>query len=139
MLKAGATCIPCDPESSTGEILNFARAGNAAGIITSQAIVDDHPDLQERLREQGLTRFWTYDEVFELPDEQTEDERIALLPHKAHAECRIINLYFRHDGPTERRDAFASQPDEHGLDAFVSVRHEHKRRRFVSVAAASHV
>ena len=52
VLKAGATCIPCDPESSTAEILNFAKAGNAAGIITSRAIVDDHPDLQERLREQ---------------------------------------------------------------------------------------
>src|SRR5919199_1398017 len=33
VLKAGATCIPCDPESSTNEILNFARAGNAAGMI----------------------------------------------------------------------------------------------------------
>ena len=31
VLKAGATCIPCDPESSTSEILNFARAGNACG------------------------------------------------------------------------------------------------------------
>src|SRR5687768_1801101 len=93
VLKAGATCIPCDPVSSTTEILTFARAGNAAGIITSQAIVDDHPDLQERLREQGLTRFWTYDEVFELPDEQTEDERIALLPHKAHAQS-VASLIF---------------------------------------------
>ncbi|HZI60239.1 MAG TPA: AMP-binding protein [Pyrinomonadaceae bacterium] len=93
VLKAGATCIPCDPESSTSEILNFARAGNAAGIITSQAIVEDHPDLQERLKEQGLTRFWTYDEVFELPDEQTEDERIALLPQKAHAQS-VASLIF---------------------------------------------
>ena len=30
VLKAGATCIPVDPESSTEEITNFARAGNAA-------------------------------------------------------------------------------------------------------------
>src|SRR5262249_26105228 len=36
VLKAGATCIPCDPESSTTEILNFARAGNAAGIIIAR-------------------------------------------------------------------------------------------------------
>ena len=56
VLKAGATCIPCDPESSTAEILNFARAGNAAGMICSQAVIDDHPDLQERSSEQGLTR-----------------------------------------------------------------------------------
>src|SRR5262249_20878976 len=72
VLKAGATCIPCDLESSTAEILNFARAGNAAGMICSQAVLDEHPDLQEQLSEQGLTRLWTYEEVFALPDEETE-------------------------------------------------------------------
>ncbi len=30
VLKAGASCIPVDPESSTEEIVNFARAGDAA-------------------------------------------------------------------------------------------------------------
>src|SRR5690349_20800038 len=79
VLKAGGTCIPVDAESSTSEILNFARAGNAAGMICSQAVIDEHPDLQEMLREQGVTHLWTYDQVFALPDEQTEDERIALL------------------------------------------------------------
>ena len=93
VLKAGATCIPCDPESSTAEILNFARAGNAAGMICSQGAIDEHPDLQELLHEQGLTRLWTYDEVFALPDEQTEDERIALLPQRAHAQS-VASLIF---------------------------------------------
>jgi long-chain acyl-CoA synthetase len=93
VLKAGATCIPCDPESSTGEILNFARAGNAAGIICSQAVIEEHPELQELLREQGVTRLWTYDDVFALPDEQTEDERIALLPQRAHAQG-VASLIF---------------------------------------------
>jgi long-chain acyl-CoA synthetase len=93
VLKAGATCIPCDPESSTAEILNFARAGNAAGMICSQAVIDEHPDLQELLVQQGLTRLWTYDDVFALPDEQTEDERIALLPQRAHAQS-VASLIF---------------------------------------------
>jgi long-chain acyl-CoA synthetase len=93
VLKAGATCIPCDPESSTAEILNFARAGNAAGIICSQAVLDEHPGLQDRLGEQGLTRLWTYDDVFALPDEQIEDERIALLPQRAHAQG-VASLIF---------------------------------------------
>src|SRR6188474_2329717 len=93
VLKAGATCIPCDPESSTAEILNFARAGNAAGMICSQAVIDEHPDLQELLVQQGLTRLWTYDDVFALPDEQTEDERIALLPQRAHAQG-VASLIF---------------------------------------------
>ena len=93
VLKAGATCIPCDPESSTAEILNFARAGNAAGVICSEAIINDHPDLQERLQEQGATRLWTFNEVFAMPDEQTEDERIALLPQRAHAQS-VASLIF---------------------------------------------
>src|SRR5215218_551824 len=93
VLKAGATCIPCDPESSTAEILNFARAGNAAGVICSQAVIDEHPELREMLREQGVTRLWTYDDVFALPDEQTEDERIALLPHRAHPQG-VASLIF---------------------------------------------
>jgi long-chain acyl-CoA synthetase len=93
VLKAGATCIPCDPESSTSEILNFARAGNAAGVIASEAVLDEHPDLRERLQQEGLARLWTYTEVFEMPDEQTEDERIALLPQRVHAQS-VASLIF---------------------------------------------
>ena len=51
VLKTGATCIPCDPESSTNEILNFARAGNAAGMICSEAVLNEHPDLRGVVRE----------------------------------------------------------------------------------------
>jgi long-chain acyl-CoA synthetase len=93
VLKAGATCIPCDPESSTNEILNFARAGNAAGVITSETVLDEHPDLRERLQQESLARLWTYNEVFEMPDEETEDERIALLPQRAHAQS-VASLIF---------------------------------------------
>jgi long-chain acyl-CoA synthetase len=93
VLKAGATCIPCDPESSTSEILNFARAGNAAGVIASEAVLDEHPDLRERLQQEGLARLWTYTEVFEMPDEQTEDQRIALLPQRVHAQS-VASLIF---------------------------------------------
>jgi long-chain acyl-CoA synthetase len=93
VLKAGATCIPCDPESSTNEILNFARAGNAAGIIVSEAVLDERFDLQERLQQETTTRLWTYAEVFELPDEQTEDERIALLPQRVTAQS-VASLIF---------------------------------------------
>jgi long-chain acyl-CoA synthetase len=93
VLKAGATCIPCDPESSTNEILNFARAGNAAAIITSELVLDEHPDLRERLQQETTARLWTYTDVFEMPDEQTEDERIALLPQRVHAQS-VASLIF---------------------------------------------
>jgi len=93
VLKAGATCIPCDPESSTAEILNFAQAGNAAGIIMSEAVRTDHPELEAMLQQQGSTRTWTYDQLFALPDEQVEDERLALLPHKVQAQS-VASLIF---------------------------------------------
>lgn len=93
VLKAGATCIPCDPESSTNEILNFARAGNAAGMIVSEAVLDERPDLRERLPQESTARLWTYTEVFEMPDEQTEDERIALLPQRVAAQS-VASLIF---------------------------------------------
>ncbi|HYO91624.1 MAG TPA: AMP-binding protein, partial [Pyrinomonadaceae bacterium] len=95
VLKAGATCIPVDPESSTDEILNFARAGDASGIILSEEMFDKHPGLSERLREASLTemRIWRFAEVFAMPDQQTEDQRIALLPPRVQAQS-ITSLIF---------------------------------------------
>jgi long-chain acyl-CoA synthetase len=94
VLKAGASCIPVDPESSTEEIVNFARAGEAGGIILSQKMTEEHPQLRQRLSEEGITsQIWTFDEVFALPDEQTEDERLALLPSRVTAQS-LASLIF---------------------------------------------
>ncbi|HJQ35143.1 MAG TPA: AMP-binding protein [Pyrinomonadaceae bacterium] len=83
VLKAGATCVPVDPESQTEELVNFTRASGATGLVVGEKADEEHPDLQEKLIEAGLeARIWRYSEVFELTDEQSEDERIALLPPK---------------------------------------------------------
>ncbi len=84
VLKAGATCVPVDPESSTDEIVNFVRASGATGIVLSEELDEKHADLESKLDAAGLgaTQFWRYKEIFELPDQQTEDERLALLPSK---------------------------------------------------------
>jgi long-chain acyl-CoA synthetase len=87
VLKAGASCIPVDPESSTEEIVNFARAGNSVAIIVSEKIDQEHMDLRSRLAQAGLpVNIWKFEEVFALTDEQTEDERIALLPQRVQAQ-----------------------------------------------------
>lgn len=94
VLKTGASCIPVDPESSIDEIVNFARAGEAAGIVLSPKLDADHPDLRERLQQQGLTALtWTFDEVFAIPDEQTEDQRLAMLPARVTAQS-LASLIF---------------------------------------------
>jgi long-chain acyl-CoA synthetase len=94
VLKAGASCIPVDPESSTEEIVNFARAGEASGIIISRKMTEEHPHLRQRLSEEGIaSQIWTFDEVFALPDEETEDERLALLPSRVTAQS-LASLIF---------------------------------------------
>lgn len=95
VLKAGATCIPVDPESSTEELVNFARAGEASGIVISAKLKEEHSDLPEKLKLAGLEaiRLWTFDEVFEMPDEKTEGARIALLPQRVTAQT-VASLIF---------------------------------------------
>ena len=94
VLKTGASCIPVDPDSSTDEIVNFARAGDAAGIILSAKTDEENPELRSRLREEGLNpKIWTYDEVFALVDQETEDERLALLPQRVTAQS-LASLIF---------------------------------------------
>src|SRR5258705_12958476 len=81
VLKTGASCIPVDPESSIDEIVNFARAGEAAGIVLSEKLNEEHAELQEKLTAAGLSpKRWTFAEVFTVPNEKIEDERLALLP-----------------------------------------------------------
>src|SRR5437588_5528760 len=95
VLKAGATCIPIDAESSTAEVVNFARAGEASGIVISAKLKAEHSNLRQKLNEAGLeqARLWTFDEVFELSDEKVEDERIALLPQRVAGQS-VASLIF---------------------------------------------
>ncbi len=94
VLKAGASCIPVDPESTTDEIINFTRAGEAAAIVLSEKLDEENPELRRRLVEEELpAKIWTFNEVFALPNEQTEDERIALLPQRVTAQS-LASLIF---------------------------------------------
>jgi len=95
VLKAGATCIPVDPESSTEEVVNFARAGEASGIVISDKLKDERSALPEQLKAASLdnVKLWTFDQVFEVLDEQTETDRIALLPSRVTAQS-VASLIF---------------------------------------------
>src|SRR6266478_3767425 len=95
VLRAGATCIPVDPESSTDEVVNFARAGEASGIVISARLIEERSELPEKLKAAGLghVRLWKFEEVFEMPDEHTEDQRVALLPQRVTAQT-VASLIF---------------------------------------------
>ncbi|MBE7517230.1 MAG: AMP-binding protein [Chloracidobacterium sp.] len=51
ILKAGATAIPIDPSSSVDEVINFAKAGEAAAIVISPKLLEENSGLPGRLRE----------------------------------------------------------------------------------------
>ncbi len=95
VLKTGATCVPLDPESMTSEVVSFARASAAAGLVISAEMDEKHADLREHLQKEGLdtTRVWRFDEVFALTPEAVEDERIALLPARVQAQT-VASLIF---------------------------------------------
>lgn len=95
VLKTGATCIPLDPQSTTDEVVIFARSGNAAGVVLSEEMREKHPDLAAKLEQAGLsqTKMWTYAEVFALTDERTETEALALLPQKIQVQS-VASLIF---------------------------------------------
>jgi len=83
ILKAGATAIPIDPASSVQEIVSFAKAGEASAIAVSPKLANENPGLKGKLAEHGIDlNVWTFDEVFEMPDELEESKRLALLPPK---------------------------------------------------------
>ena len=83
ILKAGATAVPIDPSSSIEEVINFAKAAEVSGIALSPKLASENPELKDKLAEAGLNaRIWTFDEMFEMPDEVEESKRLALLPQK---------------------------------------------------------
>lgn len=95
VLKAGATCIPVDPESTTEEVVNFARAGEASGIVISDKLKEERSALPEQLQAAGLNdvKIWTFDQVFELVEEDIEKARVALLPPRVTAQS-VASLIF---------------------------------------------
>ena len=120
ILKAGATAVPIDPASSVDEIVNFARAAEAAAIVLSPKLAEENPDLRKKLdeafgrqtrnrkreknhpvgeaatpllRKERSLDVWTFDEVFEMPDETEEAKRNALLPEKVLSNA-VASLIF---------------------------------------------
>ncbi len=86
ILKAGATAVPIDPASSDDEIAAFAEAGEVSAILISPRLLNEHPELEGKLKKAGLkVAIYPFNEVFEMPTETEEAERLAMLPDKVHA------------------------------------------------------
>ncbi|MEO7539275.1 MAG: AMP-binding protein, partial [Pyrinomonadaceae bacterium] len=94
ILKTGATAIPIDPASTVDEILAFAKAGEASGIVISPKLAEENPELAQKLKDAKLkVDLWTFDVVFEIESETEEAKRNALLPDKIHS-TSVASLIF---------------------------------------------
>jgi long-chain acyl-CoA synthetase len=76
ILKVGASAVPIAHESTVDEVVNVARASDAAGIVIGDDLLEKRAGLVRALREAGLpTRVWRFEQVFALLDEEVEAER----------------------------------------------------------------
>ena len=81
IVRTGAACIPIEKDSSTAEIINLLRLGEARGLVISKELREEHATLQKEMSEAGLDLpVWEFDDLFELGDDAVEKERIAQLP-----------------------------------------------------------
>lgn len=80
ILKAGATCIPIEKETTTEEVVNLLRLGDSTGLVVSDDLKEKLVGLESQLNQAGVkASVWTFEEVFALGDEAVERERIAAL------------------------------------------------------------
>jgi len=81
ILKAGATAVPLEKESSTDEIANLLSAGEVKGLLLSGSLARKHTALPAKLAALRVAPArWSFDEAFALGDEAAEAARIATLP-----------------------------------------------------------
>ena len=94
ILKAGATAAPIGFESSVAEIVNIARASSAVGILIDDGLWEKRSTLTRALADAGLgTKVWPFQQAFELPDLDVEQERAKSL-HRKHGPDTVASLLF---------------------------------------------
>lgn len=78
IVRTGAAVIPLEKEIGTEEIVRLLGLGDARAVVISPELYAKHPGLREALDES--IAIWTFDDVFALTPEATEQKRIAELP-----------------------------------------------------------
>ena len=81
VVRTGAAVIPFEKEAGTEEVVKLLGLGEAKGIVLSPALFEKHGGLAAALTAAGLAvKVWTFDDVFRMAAESTEQKRIAELP-----------------------------------------------------------
>jgi long-chain acyl-CoA synthetase len=92
--RTGATAVPLEKESSTEEIARLMRLGEVSCLLASPKLLEKHPGLREKLSSQGPNLpVHSFDEVFRLLPEATEQKRLAELP-EAVSPTAVASILF---------------------------------------------
>jgi long-chain acyl-CoA synthetase len=78
IVRTGAAVIPLEKEIGTEEIVRLVGLGDARAVIISPELYAKHSGLSDAL--EGSVAVWTFDDVFVMTPEATEQKRIAELP-----------------------------------------------------------
>ncbi|MCB9558603.1 MAG: AMP-binding protein [Deltaproteobacteria bacterium] len=95
VLKAGATCIPVDRESTTDELINIAKSGRPRGILCSEKQLEKHPQLAKRLAalpDDGPA-LWMFADAFAKISLEEHDRRRAKLPMRVPRDAPASLIY----------------------------------------------
>jgi long-chain acyl-CoA synthetase len=76
IIRTGATAIPLEKESATEEIATLLRLGQASALLVSGELLEEHRDLEKI---EGVPGY-SFEDVFRLLPEATEQKRITELP-----------------------------------------------------------
>ena len=78
ILRTGAAVIPLEKDATTADVVRLAGLGEAKAVVVSPKLDEAHPTLRDELAKK--VSVWTFDDVFALAAESTEQKRIAALP-----------------------------------------------------------
>ncbi|HJS75043.1 MAG TPA: AMP-binding protein, partial [Vicinamibacteria bacterium] len=81
IVRTGATAIPLEKESATSEIERLLRLGEASALLVSPRLLAEHPSLEKL---EGVS-VYSFEDVFRILPEATEQKRITELPQRAES------------------------------------------------------
>ena len=91
IVRTGAAVIPLEKDVAIDEIIRLIGHGEARAIVISPELLAKHPELQDALDK--AVNLWTFDEVYALTPEATEQKRVAGLPKSVSASAMASIIF----------------------------------------------
>ena len=91
IVRTGAAVIPLERDASESDVVRLCGLGEARALVVSPELLERHDGLRASLPDD--VAIWTFDDVFALSSESTEQKRIAELP-KMVSPATVASIIF---------------------------------------------